>query len=108
MLERVEDGDHHTPRLMIENNFLWEPSTIKPPFSLLDSLLVFDTSKLEPLLLCEMTHEKSVLTVAEHQLPDWFRTYLPNILDTVELQKQSLKRKRLLPPDDNNGKRLKR
>ena len=43
----------------------------------------------------------------EQELPDWFRIYLPTLQETVEQQKQSLKQKRILLPDDNKRKRLK-
>jgi predicted ABC-type ATPase len=53
VLERVKDGGHNVPRLMIENNFYGNLGQLNRHFLLLDSLMIFDTSTLTPILLAE-------------------------------------------------------
>ena len=79
VLERVKDGGHNVPRLMIENNFYGNLEQLNRNFKLLDSLLIFDTSTPTPFLLVKMISTKLEQSVSKDKLPDWFLKYLPEI-----------------------------
>lgn len=83
VLDRVRDGGHNVPRLMIENNFYGNLEQLNRHFHLLDSLLIFDTSTLKPLLLAQVANSRMELTIPEEKLPNWFQKYLPDILKTL-------------------------
>jgi predicted ABC-type ATPase len=70
VLERVKDGGHYVPRLMIENNFFGNLDQLNRNFNLLDSLLIFDTSTTAPFLLAKMINTKLELTASKDKLPD--------------------------------------
>jgi predicted ABC-type ATPase len=80
VLERVKDGGHYVPRLMIENNFYGNLEQLNRHFLVFDSLMIFDTSLLTPILLANMSNSQLTLTTSEKKLPGWFRQYLPEIL----------------------------
>lgn len=80
VLERVKDGGHYVPRLMIENNFYGNLNQLNRNFRLLDSLLIFDTSTTTPSLLAKMINRKLELSTIKDKLPTWFIKYLPEIL----------------------------
>jgi predicted ABC-type ATPase len=80
VLERVKDGGHYVPRLMIETNFYGNLEQLNRHFSLLDSLIIFDTSTVTPFLLAKKTDSRMQLTVSQEKLPNWFRKYLPELL----------------------------
>lgn len=80
VLERVKDGGHYVPRLMIENNFYGNLEQLNRNFKLLDSLLIFDTSATTPFLLAKMINTKLELSATKDKLPDWFIKYLPEVL----------------------------
>ena len=80
VLERVKDGGHYVPRLMIENNFFGNLDQLNRNFKLLDSLLIFDTSTTAPFLLAKKINTKLELTASKDKLPDWFIKYLPEIM----------------------------
>ncbi|OQP44632.1 hypothetical protein A4H97_09705 [Niastella yeongjuensis] len=80
VLERVKDGGHFVPRLMIENNFYGNLKQLDRNLNLLDSLLVFDTSTTTPFLLAKMINSKLELFASKDKLPDWFISYLPEVL----------------------------
>ncbi len=80
VLERVKDGGHYVPRLMIENNFYGNLEQLNRNFKLLDSLLIFDTSATAPFLLAKMINTKLELYTSKNKLPDWFIRYLPEII----------------------------
>jgi predicted ABC-type ATPase len=100
VLERVKDGGHHVPRLMIENNFYGNLEQLNRNFSILNFLTIFDTSTLKPLLLVETVNSKLALTLPLEKLPDWFRSYLPEILKNASLNRLPSKSRRILPPDN--------
>lgn len=106
VLERVKDGGHNVPRLMIENNFYGNLEQLDKHFFLLDSLLIFDTSTLKPLLLAEMADSRIELTVPQEKLPNWFHKYLPDILRNATLRRLPSKHKGMLPPNDKNSLKL--
>ena len=83
VLERVKDGGHYVPRLMIENNFYGNLEQLNRNFKLLDTLLIFDTSTTTPFLLAKMIDTKLQLSASKDKLPDWFIKYLPEILNVV-------------------------
>lgn len=83
VLERVKDGGHYVPRLMIENNFYGNLEQLNLNFKLLDSLLIFDTSTTTPFLLAKMINTKLELSASQDALPDWFVKYLPKIINMV-------------------------
>jgi predicted ABC-type ATPase len=80
VLERVKDGGHYVPRLMIENNFYGNLDQLNRNFKLLDTLLIFDTSTTTPSLLAKMINTKLELYTIKDKLPTWFTKYLPEIL----------------------------
>jgi predicted ABC-type ATPase len=80
VLERVKDGGHHVPRLMIENNFYGNLEQLNRHYSILDSLMIFDTSTLTPILLAEMHNSTINLSLPESELPVWFKNFLPAIV----------------------------
>jgi predicted ABC-type ATPase len=80
VLERVKDGGHYVPRLMIENNFYGNLDQLNRNFKLLDTLLIFDTSTTTPSLLAKMINTKLELYTIKDKLPTWFIKYLPEIL----------------------------
>jgi predicted ABC-type ATPase len=81
VLERVKDGGHNVPRLMIENNFYGNLDQLNRNFKLLDSLLIFDTSTTTPSLLAKMINKKLELSTTKDKLPNWFIKFLPEILN---------------------------
>jgi predicted ABC-type ATPase len=80
VLERVKDGGHNVPRLMIENNFYGNLDQLNRHFLLFDTMMIFDTSTLTPILLANMVSSQLTLTTSEETLPDWFKQYLPKVL----------------------------
>jgi predicted ABC-type ATPase len=83
VLERVKDGGHNVPRLMIENNFYGNLEQLNRNFNILDTLLIFDTSTLTPILLAKMISTKLEQSAPKDIFPDWFIKYLPGIFNKV-------------------------
>jgi len=83
VLERVKDGGHNVPRLMIENNFYGNLEQLNRNFNILDTLLIFDTSTLTPTLLAKMISTKLEQSAPKDNFPDWFIKYLPGIFNIV-------------------------
>ena len=83
VLERVKDGGHYVPRLMLENNFYGNLEQLNRNFKLLDSLLIFDTSTTTLFLLAKMANTKLEISASKDTLPDWFTKYLTEILKAI-------------------------
>lgn len=83
VLERVKDGGHYVPRLMLENNFYGNLEQLNQNYKLLDSLLIFDTSTTTPLLLAKMINTKMEISASKDALPDWFINHLTEVLKEV-------------------------
>lgn len=83
VLERVKDGGHYVPRLMLENNFYGNLEQLNQNYKLLDSLLIFDTSTTTPFLLAKMINTKMEISASKDALPDWFINHLTEVLKEV-------------------------
>ncbi|MDN3581016.1 zeta toxin family protein [Mucilaginibacter flavus] len=76
---RVKKGGFHVPPLAIENNFYGNMEMLNKNFKMFHSIEILDTSNNNILPVCSITQSGSFTPLSNAEIPNWFKTGLPEI-----------------------------
>jgi len=84
VLDRVRNsGGHYVARNTIEDNFFGNLEKVNKYASLLDSLVIVDTSEANHAVLAMYNNGLVTASVKAPQLPAWFTEFLPNLAKQI-------------------------
>lgn len=83
VVERTKEGGHYVSRTTVEDNFYGNLEKLNKYFSLIDHLLILDTSGIEHRLLVEISTGTVTFALPRTYLPTWFKEHLPDILALI-------------------------
>jgi len=79
VINRHKEGGHYVSPAEIDLNFRGNLIMLNAHLDLVDNLQVFDASGTLPKELVRMTGTRVDNHVGDHELPDWFTTFLPDL-----------------------------
>jgi len=78
--ERVTDAGHYVDRQTIEANFYGNLQKLNIYYYIVDELTIIDTTDIDHRILYQSIDHSPVFSVPDNELPEWFKTYLPNLI----------------------------
>jgi len=83
VINRVKEGGHFVPRLLIEDNFYGNLEKLDLHNRLIDNLTIIDTSANRHLLLAQFIDGLIAYTVTSNELPLWFTINLKRLTKCI-------------------------
>jgi predicted ABC-type ATPase len=90
VIDRAKEGGHYVDPITVASNFFGNLEKLDQHFILFDSVQIIDTSEAEHKVLSILQNGIAVSTIPSDQLPPWFITNLPQIVQKI---KEAEKRK---------------
>ncbi|WP_081659225.1 zeta toxin family protein [Pedobacter glucosidilyticus] len=82
--DRVSEGGHYVNKSTIDANFTGNLEKLDKYFSLMDELIIIDSSEIDHKLLLSLQYHKITYAVNKEELPLWFIQYLPQITSLLK------------------------
>lgn len=83
VIDRSKEGGHYVDPKTVADNFFGNLEKLNQHFRLFDSVQIVDTSEAEHKVLAVLQEGIPVSAIASTELPEWFRTTLPEITQVI-------------------------
>ena len=84
VLDRTKTGGHYVSRVTIEDNFYGNLEKLNKYYTIIDSLMIIDTSTSRHSAIASFVDATPAFSVPYRELPDWFTTYLPALAEKIK------------------------
>lgn len=83
VIDRTKEGGHYVDPVTVSNNFYGNLQKLNEHFGIFDTVQIVDTSELDHKLLAGVNNGDIQYSVSLTELPEWFKTHLPNLVQKI-------------------------